>query len=227
MASLKLYAYNTIKQKIIRCEYPPNSLLNEEILKNDLGVSRTPIRDALGRLEQEYFIKILPKRGILIKGITIEEVDQVYEIRLLIEPYVLGKYGATVSPEVYGEFKRFFSRGLQRLPTETVNQKDDDFHSLFLNASNNPYLIQAGQFPFAQNIRIRILSANMGKERLKSSQDEHLLIIRQCCEKNWKKAAAALKDHLLISKKIAEEVVNNLTKSPMLLSSVHESTTSP
>jgi DNA-binding GntR family transcriptional regulator len=97
MMSLKLFAYNTIKQKIISCEYPPNSLLNEEILKNDLHVSRTPIRDALGRLEQ------------------------IYEIRLLIEPYVLGKYGCTVNPEVYGEFKRFFSRSVQRLSTEMVN----------------------------------------------------------------------------------------------------------
>jgi DNA-binding GntR family transcriptional regulator len=218
--SLKLYAYNTIKEKIIRCEYPPNSFLNEEILKNGLHVSRTPIRDALSRLEQEQFIKILPKRGILIKGITIEEVNQVYEMRLLIEPYVLNKYGSTISPGIYSEFKRFFSRSVQRLPTETVNQKDDDFHSMFINASNNPYLLRASEFPFVQNARLRILSANMGKERLKSSQNEHLQIIQLCCEKNWKKAAAALDEHLLISKKIAEEVVTNLAKSPILLSSV-------
>jgi DNA-binding GntR family transcriptional regulator len=221
MASLKLYAYNTIKQKIIRCQYPPNSLLNEEILKNDLHVSRTPIRDALSRLEQEYLIKILPKRGILITGITIEEVNRIFEMRLLIEPYVLNKYGSTISPGIYSEFKHFFSRSIHRLPTETVNQKDDDFHSMFINASNNPYLIQAAEFPFVQNVRLRILSANMGKEaRLKSSQNEHLAIIQFCCEKNWKKAAAALDEHLLISKKTTEDVVNNLAKSPILLSSV-------
>lgn len=61
--SLKLQSYNIIKDKIIRCEYAPNTLINEEALREELGVSRTPIRDALSRLEQEGLIQILPKRA--------------------------------------------------------------------------------------------------------------------------------------------------------------------
>ena len=59
--SLKLQSYNIIKDKIIRCEYAPNTLINEEALREELGVSRTPIRDALSRLEQEGLIQILQK----------------------------------------------------------------------------------------------------------------------------------------------------------------------
>lgn len=51
--TLKQHAYNIIKDKIINCEYAPSALLNEEMLKEDVQASRTPIRDALGRLEQE------------------------------------------------------------------------------------------------------------------------------------------------------------------------------
>ena len=63
--SLKQQAYTTIKNKILTCEYLPNSFLNEDLLCEELQVSRTPVRDALGRLEQENLIKIMPKKGFL------------------------------------------------------------------------------------------------------------------------------------------------------------------
>ena len=61
--TLKQHAYNIIKDKIINCEYAPSALLNEEMLKEDVQASRTPIRDALGRLEQEGLVTILPKKA--------------------------------------------------------------------------------------------------------------------------------------------------------------------
>jgi DNA-binding GntR family transcriptional regulator len=220
MVSLKLFAYNAIKEKIIRCEYPPNALLNEEILKRDLHVSRTPIRDALSRLEQENIIKILPKRGILVTGITMKDVNQIFETRLLIELYTVNKYGKTISPEVYTEFLDFFSARTETVDTEAVNRKDNDFHLCFITASNNPYLIQANEYPFFQDMRLRILSTSMGKERIRISQGEHRAIAQCCCEKDWKNAARALKEHLEFSKKRALDVVSGLKKTPILLSAV-------
>ncbi|MDR1904943.1 MAG: GntR family transcriptional regulator [Treponema sp.] len=220
MMSLKLFAYNAIKEKIIRCEYPPNSLLNEEILKQDLHVSRTPIRDAIGRLEQENIIKILPKRGILVTGITLEDVKQIFETRLLIEPYTMKIYGKTISPDAYREFLDFFSTSIDAVSTEMVNQKDNDFHLRFITASNNPYLIQANEYPFFQDMRLRILSASMGGDRIRTSQMEHLAIARWCCEKDWKNAARALKEHLVFSRKRALDVVGSLKRTPILLSAV-------
>lgn len=61
--NLKTLAYNTIKQKIVTCEYAPGTFLNEEILTDELKISRTPIRDALSRLEQEGLIEINQKRN--------------------------------------------------------------------------------------------------------------------------------------------------------------------
>ncbi|MDR1863890.1 MAG: GntR family transcriptional regulator [Treponema sp.] len=222
MISLKLYAYNAIKEKIIHCQYPPNALLNEEIIKQDLHVSRTPIRDALGRLEQESIIKILPKRGILVTGITSRDVNQIFETRLLIEPYMMNKYGKTISPGVYREFLDFFSIDTDAVYTDKdkVNQKDNDFHLLFITASNNPYLIQANEYPFFQDMRLRILSASMGGDRISTSQKEHLAIARWCCEKDWKNAAKALKEHLVFSRKRALDVVGSLKRTPILLSAV-------
>ena len=55
-----------IKEKIINCEFAPGAVYNEEYLCEEVNTSRTPVRDALGRLEQEGLIKIMPKRGILL-----------------------------------------------------------------------------------------------------------------------------------------------------------------
>jgi DNA-binding GntR family transcriptional regulator len=220
MVSLKLFAYNTIKEKIIHCEYPPNALLNEEIIRQNLHVSRTPIRDALSRLEQENIIRILPKRGILVRGITLEDVNQIFETRFLIEPYTVNKYGKNISPEVYAEFFDFFSASAETIDTETVNRKDNNFHLQFIIASKNHYLIQANEYPFFQGMRLRILSTSMGKERIRASQSEHRLITQCCCEKDWKAAARNLKEHLGSSKKRALDVVSSLNKTPILWSAI-------
>ena len=72
--NLKTLAYNKIRQKIVTCEYAPGTFLNEEILTEALGLSRTPIRDALGRLEQEGLI--YPVRG---KGNFVAETTRIQE----------------------------------------------------------------------------------------------------------------------------------------------------
>ena len=84
--SLKLQAYQYLKTKILNCEYRPNEFLNEQKLCAEMGnISRTPMRDALGRLEQEGLITILPKKGLMVSGITEEDVHSMFEMRLLVE----------------------------------------------------------------------------------------------------------------------------------------------
>ena len=87
--NLKTLAYNKIRQKIVTCEYAPGTFLNEEILTEALSLSRTPIRDALGRLEQEGLIEIRPKRGITVKSLTVSDINMIFEVRNLYEPYIL------------------------------------------------------------------------------------------------------------------------------------------
>ena len=97
--NLKTLAYNKIRQKIVTCEYAPGTFLNEEILTEALGLSRTPIRDALSRLEQEGLIEIRPKRGITVKSLTVSDINMIFEVRNLYEPYILKNYGSLLPVE--------------------------------------------------------------------------------------------------------------------------------
>ena len=75
--NLKTQAYNTIRQKIATCEYAPGTFLNEELLTTELGLSRTPVRDALSRLEQEGLIEIKPKKGIIVMPLSINTINMI------------------------------------------------------------------------------------------------------------------------------------------------------
>ena len=75
--NLKTQAYNTIRQKIVTCEYAPGTFLNEELLTTELGLSRTPVRDALSRLEQEGLIEIKPKKGIIVMPLSINTINMI------------------------------------------------------------------------------------------------------------------------------------------------------
>ena len=75
------------------CEYAPNQLLSESLLQEELGFSRTPVREAISRLAQEGLLKVFPKRGIVVSGITVSDIRMIFEVRTLVEPYALRTCG--------------------------------------------------------------------------------------------------------------------------------------
>jgi DNA-binding GntR family transcriptional regulator len=201
--TLKIEAYKIIKKKILNCEYPPNSFLTEEKLKEEIKMSRTPIRDALGRLEQENLVKIHPKKGFRIAGISKDEIEKIYELRLLMEPYTLKKFGPAIEAKVYREFEEFYLKQHDTSPQEKIFIKDDKFHQLFIDASKNKYLIRFYNSLYYQLSRIRVLSGHNKIKRLHESKKEHLEILCLCLRKNWAQAAKVLRNHLKHSKKSA------------------------
>ena len=136
--SLKLQAYQYLKTKILNCEYRPNEFLNEQKLCAEMGnISRTPMRDALGRLEQEGLITILPKKGLMVSGITEEDVHSMFEMRLLVEPYALRTYGADIPREELEHFVRMMH---EPDVIDDFCKADDDFHELLMSTLPNKYL---------------------------------------------------------------------------------------
>ena len=97
--TLKEQAYAIIKENIINCTYAPSSFLVESELMQQVGASRTPIREALNKLEQENLVRILPKRGVLVCDITMGTLNEVYEVRRLVEPYIVREYGCRLDEE--------------------------------------------------------------------------------------------------------------------------------
>jgi GntR family transcriptional regulator, rspAB operon transcriptional repressor len=203
--NLKQQSYEVIKSKILDCEYAPNQLLNEQILCDELGsVSRTPVRDAVSRLEQEGLVSILPKKGILVAPLNIAEIGLLYEARLLLEPYALLHYGNKISSEEWAKLQSTLNALSQSPQKQHYSYELDNlFHQRIIDVTGNHYIIDAFENTKNANHRIRILSGNVNVTRKKDTVQEHLLIIAACLEENWESAAQAMTTHLEHSRSAA------------------------
>ena len=94
--SLKDKAYTIIKERILSGFYEPNTMLNEVALSDELGISRTPIREALNDLEHEMLVNVLPKKGTQVSEINFDVVRDIFQVRMLIEPYILRQFGPLI-----------------------------------------------------------------------------------------------------------------------------------
>ena len=207
---LKQQAYDLIKHNIIHCIYAPDTIITEEMIQETVNVSRTPIRDALSRLEQEGMIKILPKKGILVTEMTFRELNMLYEIRGLLEPYCIQNYGVRISPEKYAEYYDKYTLFLNGTVAEySYEDMDASFHRMLINSSQNTYIISQYTTLEMQISRSRYMTGKDSVNRRRSTVQEHLAITEAALKENWDEAAEAMRHHLKQSKDTYFEYMKN------------------
>lgn len=212
-ASMQHQAYRFIRQKIANCEYVPYQMLSESLLQEELGFSRTPVREAIGRLAQEGLLQVFPKRGIMVSGISISDIHQIFEVRSLLEPYALRTYYKNLNlNEVEHYSKQFHS--YMEMPQQDVDffALDDAFHALLLSTLENDYMIDLYDRIRTQSSRLRIMSGKFIELRVMRTMEEHASIADACLAQDWEKAAQAMVMHLKYSKESSLATI--LTNSP-------------
>lgn len=138
---LKNYAYNILKERLISCTYAPGSILNEAHLTSELKLSRTPVREAVSRLETEGFLKVLPKKGIHVTDILLSDVLQIFQIRTEFEPIIL-RLSASRLPK--DELLYFCKRFEEPDPDETLMDRlrlDTAMHLFIIEHCGNRYMV--------------------------------------------------------------------------------------
>lgn len=194
--SLKQIVYEDLKRLIVSCEILPGAHLTEETLCERLKASRTPVRDAVSRLEQEQLLTIHPKKGIFVNTVSLANVSELFEARLRIEPYAVRYYGNRIGDDVYAEYLSYFS--VPRPKGQEQYSRDDAFHRMFVDATHNRYLTMFYSTVKDQVMRYRVLSAL--ENRLLETNREHCEVLRQCLRGNWGQAALAMREHVENSK---------------------------
>ena len=162
------------------------------------------MRDALGRLEQEGLITILPKKGLMVSGITEEDVHSMFEMRLLVEPYALRTYGSSIPREQLEAFAE-----LMHHPDRITDfcESDDAFHELLMSTLPNKYLRSAYDRITGLNTRYRIMTGKVSMINQEQTCEEHLEILDAALADNWDLAADSLQHHLELARDKAEGVI--------------------
>jgi len=141
--SLTSLIFDKIREDILNCRYASGDKLVEIKLANELGVSRTPVREALKQLELDGLVDNIPNRGVVVKGISREDIDDILTIRLCIEGLV-GQWAASrITDEEIKELDEIYDL------MEFYSQKDDvdkifelntKFHETLYKATKSRYL---------------------------------------------------------------------------------------
>lgn len=141
---LRDVVFNTLRKAILRGDLSPNERLMEMQLANRLGVSRTPVREAIRKLELEGLVVMLPRRGAKVAQITVKSIKDVLEIRRVLEVLAVTKACKNITDEEIGRLKTSFKDFKEIVGSDDltkVAECDVEFHEIIYNATNNPKLI--------------------------------------------------------------------------------------
>lgn len=204
-ASKSDIAYQWIKEQIIVGAFPPLSDLSDHELQLALDMSRTPVREALLRLEQDSLVIIYPRKGTIVTDLTRDMIDKVYEVRRLIEP--------AISVDVMDRLDRDWLLDMQEKllhpPMDEDGQVkgadakvrnyfielDDLLHRTIIEHCPNQYLCRAMFSVHDQNRRLRYATSHpmVGDD---TSVQEHIHIVEALLAWDEKQVYEATLEHL-------------------------------
>jgi DNA-binding GntR family transcriptional regulator len=169
---LRDVVFNTLRQAILKGELKPGERLMEIALAERLGVSRTPIREAMRKLELEGLVVMIPRRGAQVANITEKDLNDVLEVRIALENVAIEKACKRMSEEQMGQLM-FAAKEFERTTTEgnlvKLAEADVAFHEIIYKASDNVRLIQV-----LNNLREQIYRYRV--EYLKDEETRNLLV---------------------------------------------------
>ena len=189
----------TLKERIIHWQYPPEHRLTETELCQKFGVSRSPVREALRTLATDGFVKKMPNRGYAVKQYNLREIEELYEVRLALELFVvecLAKRG-TPKKDDMDALKRTWT-GLLNGSTkkdEELARLDTLFHETLAHAAGNKSLLRQLRAINERLLLFRMIDFGRA-HRAESTCHQHLEILKRIAAKDISGARKAMQRNI-------------------------------
>ncbi|SHF42887.1 DNA-binding transcriptional regulator, GntR family [Seinonella peptonophila] len=196
--SIREMVFKKLRQDILRGIRKPGEKLIEGELANSLGVSRTPIREALHKLEQEGLIEVFPRKYSLVIGITNESLNEINLIRALLEPAAAKQAVDHLTDQQLQEMEELLNQSEYYFQTNDIKnllRVHDAFHQMIITASKLPRIIQVLENMHDYIVRFRI-SFLSHPELVARSVREHRMIFEATKLRDAEKVEEIFKEHL-------------------------------
>ncbi|QTQ11598.1 GntR family transcriptional regulator [Treponema parvum] len=194
--SLKEQAYSHIKKQIINNIIKPGEPIDEKKYVSELGISRTPVHEAITTLSTEGLVSIIPRKGITASFLRIRDILGIYEVRLMLEPPIIRKIADSVSAEKLSAFKREFNNTKMISATASGRDLDSEFHLYLAECTRNQILIDTEERLLSQSQRIRILSSFADSKSDDDARHEHIEMIDSILSDDISRAEEVCRSHL-------------------------------
>src|ERR671916_694348 len=191
--------YEAIEAAIVRCELEPGVVLGDRQLAEMLGVSRTPVRDALHRLESSGLVERRGRMGWMVSTFALQDVRELFELRRVFEPLGLERLSETWDEAVVRELSHSFEKFPERLTEDLLPDylhDDHRFHKKIVECSRNGRVIRIYGMAEKQIDRIRHYLSYNYEGRVEDSLKEHREICAAIAARDLGAATEALDNHL-------------------------------
>lgn len=196
--SLRGRVFDKLRDDILNGKYEQNEELREAAIGEELGVSRTPVREAFRQLELEGLLKIVPNKGAYVTGITMKDVEDIYAIRSMLEGLCARWCTQYITQEKLEEMEENIYLAEFHEAKNHVDQiavLDNRFHEIMYESCNSKMLehLLRDFHQYVYRVRKKTLSSNI---RGKASNDEHRQIMEAIKNKDGDKAEALANMHI-------------------------------
>ena len=169
--------YEALRRDIVEREFVPGEPLTEQELSRRYGVSRTPVREALAKLERDRLVRVVPKKGAFVRSISHDDVRELYQIREALEALAMRLAAPRFERgELQGfetRFRELKARGAKATPAE-VRALGEEFHAVVLKRAGNARLLEALE-QIREQIRPVWTMAIVAPRRVQGLVHEHLV----------------------------------------------------
>lgn len=197
--SLRKVAYDYLYDGIISNRLPLGSSIVEQEISDALGISRTPVREALKQLIAEGLVTYLPGRGTFVAQISKSDIEEIFELREIFEELALKTAVYEITDDEIAEMGEIL-QSLDGAVPETFYNCDRKLHEMIIRHGHNRRMVRFLNTVNSQIEMFRRISA-MTPNRLRASREEHMELLQAIKERNLDKAIQELKIHLLNVKK--------------------------
>jgi DNA-binding GntR family transcriptional regulator len=186
---------DAIRKAILRGTFKPGEKLDQQELADSLGVSRSPVREALRTLAAEDLVTNIPHRGATVTQRSKDELQELLFMRLLLEGAAIQRAVPALQPTHLHRLEDIIAKAKQTSEYEELLQLNNDFHKTIYSAFKQPYLIDV-----IQSMRNKVAPYNRiyldvpkGKEK---AWADHVRIYDACAQGNEKQAKKETENHL-------------------------------
>lgn len=206
---LREIVFETLRKAILEGTLKPGERLMEVQLAEDMGVSRTPVREAIRKLELEGLVLMIPRKGAYVSGISSKDIADVFEVRASLEALAAGLAAERITDQELEELNNFMVQVTINAKVgdiEKVVQSDTNFHEQIYHASRNNRLVQ-----IINNLRDQIQrfrSASLSHPgRIKETLQEHKNLLEAISDRDIETARILAQEHIENAESIMMEAL--------------------
>jgi DNA-binding GntR family transcriptional regulator len=198
-------AYEELKGLIQRGTYPAGTFLSERQLAGKLGMSKTPIKSALTRLDMEGFVAVSPQQGIVVRELSIRQIMDLFDIREALETFVVRRMAGKLAPEQVARLRKNLrdqARAARAKEVGDATRLDAEFHIMICDFLGNLEISQALWQMREKLHRLILGNFNRVPRRMTESVHEHASIAAALIRGPGELAAERIRKHLDVGRQL-------------------------